>query len=206
MRQIQKIHSLEELESGNYLYQRPADELCTRTTRGIFEWLELFVFAVALIVLLFTGFFRVAVVDGDSMKGTLHNGDTIFVSNVFYRPHAGDVIVFQMQDKSVRVPIVKRVIATAGQTVEINYDTWEVRVDGQTVEEAYLTVPEGEKMKVGNVTFPYTVPQGCVFVLGDNRNDSWDSRYSAVGAIDTRLILGRVSFRILPFSDFGSIK
>lgn len=188
------LPQLSELESG--LYPPPTDPscYCKRSARGLFEWLELFVWVIGITLLIFSVFLRVAVVDGDSMQSTLHSGDTLLLSNFGYTPEKGDIIVFQVAGSDHSHPVVKRVIATEGDTVDIDFDGWAVSVNGEALEESYVTKADSA-MERGNIAFPLTVPKGCVFVLGDNRNASWDSRYSAVGCVDTRAILGKVLIR-----------
>lgn len=188
------LPQLSELESG--LYPPPTDPscYCRRSARGLFEWLELFVWVIGITLLIFSVFLRVAVVDGDSMQSTLHSGDTLLLSNFGYPPKKGDIIVFQVAGSDHSHPVVKRVIATEGDTVDIDFDGWTVSVNDNVIEESYVTKAD-TAMERGNIAFPLTVPKGCVFVLGDNRNASWDSRYSAVGCVDTRAILGKVLIR-----------
>ena len=188
------LPQLSELESG--LYPPPTDPscYCKRSARGLFEWLELFVWVIGITLLIFSVFLRVAVVDGDSMQSTLHSGDTLLLSDFGYTPEKGDIIVFQVAGSDHSHPVVKRVIATEGDTVDIDFDGWTVSVNDNVIEESYVTKAD-TAMERGNIAFPLTVPQGCVFVLGDNRNASWDSRYSAVGCVDTRAILGKVLIR-----------
>jgi signal peptidase I len=188
------LPQLSELESG--LYPPPTDPscYCKRSARGLFEWLELFVWVIGITLLIFSVFLRVAVVDGDSMQSTLHSGDTLLLCDFGYTPKKGDIIVFQVAGSDHSHPVVKRVIATEGDTVEIDFDGWTVSVNDNVIEESYVTKAD-TAMERGNIAFPLTVPQGCVFVLGDNRNASWDSRYSAVGCVDTRAILGKVLIR-----------
>ena len=142
------------------------------------------------------------------MKGTLIDGENLIATNFFYTPKSGDIIVFH-ETQTLDKPVVKRIIAVEGQTVTINYlsNTMKVSVtdaDGETVvlEEDYITYEYqryfGEKS--------YVVPEGCVFVMGDNRNDSMDSRDPSIGYVDTRTILGRVIFRISPINKFGTVK
>ena len=188
------LPQLSELESG--LYPPPTDPscYCRRSARGLFEWLELFVWVIGITLLIFSVFLRVAVVDGDSMQSTLHSGDTLLLCDFVYTPKKGDIIVFQVAGSDHSHPVVKRVIATEGDTVDIDFDGWTVSVNDNVIEESYVTKAD-TAMERGNIAFPLTVPQGCVFVLGDNRNASWDSRYSAVGCVDTRAILGKVLIR-----------
>lgn len=188
------LPQLSELESG--LYPPPTDPscYCRRSARGLFEWLELFVWVIGITLLIFSVFLRVAVVDGDSMQSTLHSGDTLLLCDFGYTPEKGDIIVFQVAGSDHSHPVVKRVIATEGDTVDIDFDGWAVSVNGEALEESYVTKADSA-MERGNIAFPLTVPKGCVFVLGDNRNASWDSRYSAVGCVDTRAILGKVLIR-----------
>lgn len=188
------LPQLSELESG--LYPPPTDPscYCKRSARGLFEWLELFVWVIGITLLIFSVFLRVAVVDGDSMQSTLHSGNTLLLCDFGYTPKKGDIIVFQVAGSDHSHPVVKRVIATEGDTVDIDFDGWTVSVNDNVIEESYVTKAD-TAMERGNIAFPLTVPQGCVFVLGDNRNASWDSRYSAVGCVDTRAILGKVLIR-----------
>lgn len=142
----------------------------------------------------------VVVVSGTSMTNTLQNGDYLLIlSNIFYRePKYGDIIVASKDTFDNGSPIVKRVIATEGQTVDIDFDAGIVYVDGVALEEPYTrtatNIQEG-------VSFPLTVEEGCVFVMGDNRNGSRDSRYPGIGLIDKREIRGKVIFLFLPGRD-----
>lgn len=140
---------------------------------------------------------RVVVVSGTSMNDTLKDGDYLLVlSNVFYtKPKQGDIIVASKTSFDNGAPIVKRVIATEGQTVDIDFDAGIVYVDGAALDEPYVrtatTLQEGMK-------FPLTVDEGCIFVLGDNRNGSRDSRYPGIGLIDEHEVIGKVIFLFLP--------
>ena len=149
------------------------------------------------IVVLFLLFFRVVIVSGTSMNMTLYNGDyLLLLSNTFYRdPENGDVVVISKKSFDDGAPIVKRVIATAGQTVDIDFETGIVYVNGVALEEDYVYTPTNTR---GTVVFPLTVPEGCIFVMGDNRNGSRDSRYAEIGLIDNREILGKAIFLFLP--------
>ncbi len=149
------------------------------------------------IVLLFLLLFRVIVVSGDSMKSTLIDGDyLLLLSNVFYQePEAGDIIVASKDSFDDGAAIIKRVIATEGQIVDIDFDNGIVYVDGLPIDEPYInnltTRQEG-------VLFPLIVEEGCIFVLGDNRAVSKDSRHPEIGLIDTREVLGKALVLMLP--------
>ncbi len=119
-----------------------------------------------------------------------------------YRPTPGDVVVI-VQPESDTPAIIKRIIAVEGQTVDINFSFGTVTVDGQVLEEDYINEPTYMKR---DVDFPVTVPQGCVFVMGDNRNRSLDSRDSSIGMVDQRYILGKAVFRLFPFQKIGLIE
>ncbi len=174
--------------------------------RELYDWVEIFVATISIILLVFTFFVRIAYVDGPSMNQTLHDGETLVVSNLFYTPKQGDIVVFQSPDSSVEGGIVKRVIATEGQVVDIDFDMWRVFVDGVELDEPYVNYLEGYRMREYDVKFPITVPEGHIFVMGDNRNYSNDSRDSDIGFVDTRFVFGRVLFRVTPLDKLGSVK
>ena len=155
-----------------------------------------------LICIIFTMVFRVVIVSGTSMNLTLLDGDyLLLLSNFFYRdPQYGDVIVASKQSYDDGKPIVKRVIATEGQTVDIDFSTGEVFVDGVLLEEDYIWTATTTH---GGVKFPLTVEEGCVFVMGDNRGNSRDSRYPDIGLVDEREILGKAIFLFLPGTNKG---
>lgn len=178
----------------------------------VFDWLEVFVHAIIAVVICFSFLFRSATIDGPSMENTLQHGERVIISNLFYEPKSGDIVVisrnkensvFTMNDSNT--PIIKRIIATEGQTVDIDFEKGIVYVDGIALNEPYTKTPTNRKW---DVEFPVTVDEGCVFVLGDNRNDSMDSRDARIGEygmIDTRYILGHAVYRVFPFNKIGKI-
>lgn len=167
-----------------------------------FDWVETFVTALVFVVILFTFVFRVVTVDGRSMQQTLQDKEKLLLSSVEYTPQCGDIIVLQKLDY-FSYPLVKRVIATEGQTVDIDFDTWKVTVDGKVIDEPYVNFEEGKSMARGALEYPLTVSEGHVFVMGDNRNHSSDSRH--FGQVDSRQILGKVLIRLLPINKFGKV-
>ena len=165
---------------------------------GIFEFVELFVFTIAVVVFLLSFAFRHSVVDGDSMQNTLQHGEHLIISDLFYRPDYGDIIVFEDRSTGYSDPMIKRVIALEGDTVKINSDG-SVYVNGVLLDEDYVYI----NGYYNQHPIEYTVPEGEVYVMGDHRNMSSDSR--VFGAIDEDTILGRVILRFYPFDTFGKV-
>ncbi|MDO4153959.1 MAG: signal peptidase I [Candidatus Fimenecus sp.] len=163
-----------------------------KTIRNIYDFASILVSAVLAVCLIFTFVFKISAVDGDSMNNTLHNGDKVLITARDWTVERGDIVVISQPNAFNKV-LIKRVIATEGQTVEINGKTHQVIVDGEVLEEPYIAQP---LIVQGSWNYPVTVPEGCVFVMGDNRNRSTDSRDSAVGMIDTRYIVGEAIYRI----------
>lgn len=165
--------------------------------RGAYEWVQALVCSVLTVVLIFTFAVRIVRVSGESMRETLQDQDMLVVLNNWLCGgyEQGDIVILQRDDFYGGEPIVKRVIATGGQTVDIDFETGAVYVDGTLLEEDYINeltfVEEGTE-------FPLTVPEGCIFVMGDNRNDSDDSRDSTLGPVDTRCVLGRALLLAVP--------
>ena len=160
-------------------------------------------YLIAIMMILFLLVFRVVVVSGSSMKETLKDGDyLLLLSNVFYKdPQPGDIVVASKDSFENGVPIVKRVIATEGQTVDIDFITNTVYVDGVALDEPYIQPNTSYVYSGDRLTFPLVVDEGCVFVLGDNRPVSCDSRSTLVGLIDRREILGKAVFLFFPGAD-----
>ena len=195
--------------------RQPADEKKESFISLIFEYLEILVFSVCVVLLLFTLCGRLCRVNGSSMRNTLHNGEMLLTTSLA-KPEAGDIVVFhQTSDVYTRFnePLVKRIIATEGQTVRIDYTKGEVYVDGVLREEPYTHLLSQSGKEIGQWTlapaydfdydtgiFETTVPEGCCFVMGDNRNNSADSRSREVGFVDARRVLGKVVCRLKPWT------
>ena len=166
-----------------------------------YEWIQCLVVALICCVLIFVFVARVIDVIGTSMVPTLQNGDKIVITRLVSSFDRGDIVVLR-KDTFRQEPIVKRIIAVEGQTIDINFATGIVYVDGVPLDEPYVNEltydPE-------DFQGPVEVPEGCVFVMGDNRNNSTDSRRATIGFVDTRYIMGKVIFRILPLSKIGAI-
>lgn len=177
----------------------PESEATTKKTRSeIYDWLRCIVTAIILCVLVFIFGARIVGVVGSSMVPTLHEGDRIITSNLFYKPKQGDIVVFRKDSFDDRA-LVKRVIATEGQTVDIDFEQGIVYVDGAPLKEDYVNAPTVRELDFDD---EITVPPGCVFVMGDNRNESTDSRSEALGCVDTRYLIGRGYIVFLPIRDF----
>ena len=160
-----------------------------------FEWALTLISALLLVVLTFTFLLRTVVVDGDSMNPTLQDGNMLIASRLFYTPAFGDIVVITQPNAHGKV-LIKRVIATEGQTVFVDTENDIIYVDGAAVDDSFL----GEAMNTsyGNEG-PFVVPEGCVYVCGDNRNQSYDSRSASLGFVRTDYIGGRIVFGLSPF-------
>ena len=163
----------------------------------IYDWLLCIVSAIVACVLVFTFAVRMVGVVGSSMVPTLHDRDFVLTSRLFYKPKQGDIVILRKQIFDERA-IVKRVIAVGGQTVDFDFDAGIVYVDGQALDEDYVNAPTFRPLDFDG---EITVPENCVFVLGDNRNESLDSRRSTLGCVDTRYIIGRGYVVLLPLRD-----
>lgn len=171
--------------------------------RNCYEWMEALITAQVVVMLAFVFLFRVnIVVDGDSMKPNYQNGYRVFVSCLDNTYSRGDVVVVDSRATRLGVRLIKRVIATGGQTVDIDFQTGMVSVDGKELDESRY-IKNGITTNQYDIDFPQNVPEGCVFLLGDNRTISDDSRSSDVGMVDTREIMGKVKFLLKPF-EFSS--
>ena len=174
-----------------------------RSRKEIYDWIHCLSIALIICVVIFAFFIRLIDVRGTSMNPTLNNGDKMLVSGLFYSPKAGDVVVFKKDEYDPERALVKRVIATEGQVINIDFDEGIVYVDGEPIVEDYILEPTTNKL---DFIGPQTVPDGCVYVMGDNRNASTDSRKKEIGMVDSRLILGRAYFVIYPLNQVRVIQ
>lgn len=183
------------------------------TLISAFDWLDSIVVSVIAVVLVFTFIFRVVGIVGDSMNNTLQENDRVIICNLFYTPKVGDIVVISRNASNNREnmhagnePIIKRVIAVEGDTVDIRFEDGigYVYVNGVLKNETYIKEYISEdNMIINPISFPAFVPDGCIFVLGDNRNESLDSRSADIGEygmVDTRYVLGKAVLRIFPFN------
>ena len=176
-----------------------AEEKKKNPGRDLYEWVQALVSSVLAVVLLFTFVVRMIGVEGHSMLSTLQDGDRLMVlSSLLYNDYQyGDIVIIRKQSFGEN-PIVKRVIATGGQTVNIDFAAGAVYVDGLLLDEPYI---RELTFRAEGTEFPLTVPEGSIFVMGDNRNESSDSRNSRLGTVDTRYVIGRAVFLAFPGRD-----
>lgn len=191
----------EALEQTEQIEREPQDGKAA----SLYEWMEAAIFSLIAVVLVFSFLFRVVGVDGTSMLTTLQDRDRLIISSLPYTPRQGDIVVINRVDQGLE-PLVKRVIAVEGQTVQIVEETGDVLVDGQILNEPYLYTETVEG--ISDTVSPdglVTVPKGYVFVMGDNRarNASLDSRF--IGCIQVEDIIGKAVFRLWPFDSFGGL-
>ena len=167
--------------------------------RDLYEWVQALVCSVLAVVVIFTFGVRLIGVDGHSMVPTLQHGDRLLVLNsMFYDDYQYGDIVILTKETFLSAPIVKRVIAVGGQTVDIDFESGSVYVDGKLLNEPYINELTFQEE---GVEFPVVVPEGSIFVMGDNRNHSDDSRNSRLGTVDTRYVIGKAVFLAFPGPD-----
>ncbi len=184
----------EELPEPMYRPETTAQSISS----GLYGWLQPILFALTVLFLISTFLGRLIGVKGSSMVPTLHDKDMLLLQSIGYSPKAGDIVVLSERSFEEGTPIVKRVIATEGQVVDIDYDSGTVYVDGVALDEPYLGEPMREPTWE-TTSQHFEVPEGHIFVLGDNRNNSTDSRDPRVGMVDVRCVLGRAIWRLIPF-------
>ena len=168
-----------------------------KTASGIFDIVEMFAWVLCIVLFITTFVFRIAVVKQTSMATTLDNGDRLVISGLLYTPKNGDIVVFQSPDIDGNKPLVKRIIATEGQSV--SYENGILTIDGEIVDEPYVYIDYADY----HLSFSTVVPEGEVFVMGDHRNNSRDSR--DFGCVSEDAIIGKVLFRLTPFDKFGVV-
>ena len=191
----------------------PPEKKARSVSEVVFDYVEMFAWAVFIVIVLFTFGFRICQVEGPSMEDTLQQGQRLLLRSAFYTPKQDDIIVFHLtenENSTMEKTLVKRVIAVGGQEVVIDTNTKTITVDGveyadahrylKDYNDAYLTSSFAYDFDYSTGIFKTTVPEGYVFVMGDNRNHSNDSRGTSVGFVDQNCVLGKVVLRFSPFT------
>ncbi len=173
----------------------------TNSTSYFYEWMEAIITAVITVAVLFSFVFRIISVSGPSMENTIHNGDKVIVTDFNYEPKCGDIVVITHAHKFPE-PIIKRIIAVEGQSFHIDFDTGGVFVDGKLLDEPYI---KNSTINDEGGDIPSVIPEGHVFVMGDNRQNSKDSRSSSIGIVEKSSILGKAQFVVFPIDRWGGL-
>ena len=167
---------------------------------GLYDWVSAAIFALVLVTLVFSFCFRIVEVDGSSMNPTLWDAERLITSRIAYTPQRGDIVIINRYTKE---PLVKRIVAVGGDRLRIDEDGGGVYVNGEKLDEPYT---QGVTYPLHFGTEEQVVPEGCVFVMGDNRQNSTDSRYmEEVGFVKESDLIGKAVFRFLPLSRFGGL-
>lgn len=186
----------------------------TSFVKEVFEMVEMLVIAACIVLSMYSFVFRLCRVSGPSMDQSLADGQMLIVSNINYTPERGDIVIFHQTSGNAygyNEPIVKRVIAKAGETIDIDFRTWTVTITDKDGNTQVLDESEYRYLDVGHATlgsdydFPIEVPEGYLFVMGDNRNHSADSRSSLIGLVDERRVVGKAILRLTPLDKFGKL-
>ena len=178
--------------------ERDDEPKVSRFWKIIYEWADSLIVAIIAVFLVFAFIFRLAAVEGGSMNPTLKDGDWLAVKSISTNIKRGDIVIIT-QPNALNEPLVKRVIAVGGDKVDINFSEGSVTINGEVIYEPFIAEPTQRQF---DIAFPITVPEGCYFVMGDNRNNSIDSRSNIVGFIKYGYILGTAEARLYPFGDF----
>lgn len=187
MDKMEKVEIIDEVDDKEIVQQEVSFK------SELFDWMDSLAVSLAIIVFLFSFVIMTVQVSGESMENTLHHKDRLITTNMFFEPKYKDIVIIERENDD---PIIKRVIATEGQEVDIDEATGEVYVDGVKLQEDYIKENLDYR---GDFEYPIVVPEGCIYALGDNRNNSLDS--TELGAFDERQIMGKVLFRIYPFDN-----
>ena len=183
-------------ESNNVLVEDTENE----RTVAVYEWVEAAIFALVCVVLVFTFLFRIVGVDGESMQTTLMDHDHLILTRLNYTPERGDIVVI---NRYTQEPLVKRVIAKGNDTLDIDAQTGEVLLNGKVLDEPYLD--DFQRTDPMEFQGPITIPEGYVFVMGDNRLNSHDSRKRDISCVSEKDLMGKAVFRLWPFSHIGGL-
>lgn len=210
--EVEECYDEKSFETAEKILKPEQESIAKKVLSSIYDIIEIFAYAIAMMVIVFLFVIKFVTVDGTSMINTLQHKDKLIVYNLFYTPEKNDIIVINYDEKEEL--LVKRVIGTEGDKVKINFRTWEVLVNGEILPQPYrednIQKLEGRPMTSGNMKpdenhcVEFVVEKGKVFVMGDNRNMSLDSR--SIGQMDVEEIIGKVVFRVAPFDNMGTFE